>query len=343
VPDEPDWGRLGGTFLPPDEMFSCHGHAPGQGAGDPVWDAGEWRPFGPLDVSPASPALNYSLSVFEGMKAHRAADGRVLLFRPAYNAARFRRSALRMALGPFPEARFVELVSELVRRNLRLVPPAGRGSFYVRPLEYAADTRLWLAAPSSFVVTFYGAPVGSYFARDTTAGVRLLVLEQGRTAPGGTGDVKTGANYAGGIARARDAKARGFDDVLYLDARETRFVTETSGANVFVVLRDGTLVTPPLDDQVLAGSTRGAVLRVARELFGLTVEERAVALDEVLADAVELFCTGTAWTVQRVRELEHRGRTHTFPGDGLRTRLFEVVHGVQTGAREDPFGWVYQV
>jgi branched-chain amino acid aminotransferase len=264
-----------------------------------------------------------------------------LLFRPRDNARRFRRSAARLALEPFPEDTFVSAVEELVRRNRRFVPPHGRGSFYVRPLEHAIEPRLGLSPPAEFWVLMFGSPVGSYVSR--AGGVRLKALEQSRVTVGGTGAAKTIGNYAGGIAIQAEWKRRDFDDVLYLDARHLRYVTETSGSNVFARLRDGKLVTPALDDQILAGVTRDSVIRLARETLGVEVEERPLALAEVLEEADEVFCAGTAWTLQPVRMIDWQGEARHFESDELQRTLLAELHGIQCGEREDRFGWVVEI
>ena len=307
-----------------------------------VWDAGEWKPFGEIPTSPAAPALAYGLGIFEGLKANRTKDGKILLFRADRNAERFRRSAERLTLAPYPADRFVEVCAELVRRNARFVPPMDKGSFYLRPVEWASAPRLGLGTVQGFTVAFYGSPVGGYFGAGKPQGLRLQVLEQGRVAPGGTGWAKAAANYAGGILLADKAKKLGFSDVLYLDARHARFVTETSGSNVFLVRRDGTVVTPPLDDQILPGVTRDSTIHVARHL-GIPVEERPIPIDEVTAEGVSLFCTGTAYTLARVDEIVWRERPYAFKDDTVRAKLHEVVRGIQTGAREDPWGWTREI
>jgi branched-chain amino acid aminotransferase len=209
-------------------------------------------------------------------------------------------------------------------------------------MEHAVEPKLGIGACRRLAVTMYGSPVG---AVKTTSddGLRLRVVEQARVAPGGTGAAKAIGNYAGGVMVADPWKRQGFDDVVYLDARQTTFVTETSGANLFAVLRNGTLVTPPLDDQIMPGVTRDSALVVARKVLGLTVEERPLAIDELLTDAVEVFCTGTAWTVKSVRELAPRDRTVRFARQDVCAQLWEVISGVQSGRREDPFGWTREV
>jgi branched-chain amino acid aminotransferase len=337
----PDWDRLTFALTETDVMYRAHGDL----EREPVWDDGEYVPFESISISPAAAFVSYGLGVFEGLKAQRSPDGRILLFRPDRNAARFQRSAERLLMAPFPADRFVEVVTEIVGRNAGFVPPSGKGSFYVRPLEHAVEPKLGLGPCKLFSVTMFGSPVGSYFSGGGGAsGVRLQVLEQGRVAPGGTGSAKSMGNYSGGISIAYHWKKKGFDDVLYLDARHLRFVTETSGSNVFLRRRDGTVVTPPLDDQILPGVTRESVIQVAREVLGMTVEERPLSVEEVLEDGEELFCTGTAWTVQGVREVVHRDKVRQFlPAGPTRTALLEVLLGIQTGVREDPFGWTREV
>jgi branched-chain amino acid aminotransferase len=249
-------------------------------------------------------------------------------------------------MSPFPEEAFVRGVEALVRANLRFVPPRGKGTFYVRPMQHATEPQLGLRSSRRFWVLMFGSPVGDFFSPRTgaagpPAGLRLKVLEQARCPAGGTGSAKAMGNYAGSLALAEPWKGRGFDDVLFLDAREQRHLGETCGSNVFVRLRDGRLVTPQADDQILAGVTRDSVMRLARELLGVTVEERSISIDETLADGAEVFCTGTAWTVRSVLELEHRGRLRRFESDELQRQLLALLIAIQEGERDDPFGWVH--
>lgn len=338
----PDWDSLRFAFRPTDAFYRSIGRI----EQDPAWDAGEFLPFGPVELSPAAAFFSYGLGVFEGLKAQRSPDGRLLLFRHRDNAARLGLSAQRLLLPPFPEDRFVAAVEELVARNARFVPPFGRGTFYIRPVQHAIDPLIGISAGSSFWVLMFGCPVGGYFAGKSVgaeAGLRLRVLEQGRVAPGGTGAVKAIGNYAGGMALARPWQQEGFNDVLYLDSRRLRFITETSGSNVFVKLKSGRLVTPALDDQILAGITRDSVIRLARQGFGVEVEERAVSLEEALDDGEELFCTGTAWTVLSVREIDHRGKIHRFECHELQRTLRAELRRIQSGEAEDRYGWVTEV
>jgi len=246
-------------------------------------------------------------------------------------------------MAPYPADLFVTACREIVRRNERFVPPAEFGSFYLRPMEHAVEPKLGLGACRNFTVTIFGSPVGSYFRGGAPEGVKLRVLEQGRCAPGGTGYAKAMGNYAGAIYVAAQWKAKGYDDVLYLDARHEKHLTETSGSNVFVRLKSGKLVTPPLDDQILPGITRDSTVRLAREQLGLEVEERAISIEEVVDDGVEMFCTGTAWTLQSVRQIDWRDREIVFRSEELRGELFDLLRGIQLGERDDPYDWTLEV
>jgi branched-chain amino acid aminotransferase len=341
APGNLDWDSLGFAFVETDEFFRSSAKT----GREPLWDAGEYLPLGPVTLAPAAAFFSYGLGIFEGLKAQRSADGRVLLFRHHDNARRFGTSAERLLLPRFPEERFVAAIEGLVRRNLRFVPPHGKGSFYIRPLQHAIDPLIAVSTGERFWVLMFGCPVGSYFAGESAGasrGLRLRVLEQGRVAAGGTGSAKAIGNYAGGIALARPWQRRGFDDVLYLDARHVTYLTETSASNVFVKLKNGPLVTPPLDDQILAGISRDSVLRLARDVLGVPTEERSITLEEAL-DAEEIFCTGTAWTVRNVQEVDYRGTIHSFPDRDLQQTLRAELLGVQTGESEDRFGWMTEV
>jgi branched-chain amino acid aminotransferase len=330
----PDWNTLTFSLTETDYIYRAEGDA----RRDPVWTAGRIEPYGPIALSPAAAVLSYGVGIFEGLKAFRREDGEVQVFRPDANAARFQRSAERLSMAPFPINEFLSAVDRVVDANRRFIPPHGKGSFYIRPMQHAVEARLGFGGPSQLAVTMYGSPVGPVKSKKDS--IRLKAVQQARVAPGGTGAAKAIGNYAGGIHVAGPARQQDFDDVLYLDARELRYVTETSGANFFVVNRGGQLITPPLDDQILAGVTRDSVLTIAREELGLDVQERPVGIDEVLAEGREAFCTGTAWTLRSVGEIAFRDRTVALPQRDVRDRLWDVISGIQGGRHPDRRGWV---
>lgn len=349
----PNWDALTFSLTETDWLYQSFGESFEDSGKPATWDEGQYLPFDSVSVSPAAAFMSYGLGVFEGLKAQKTADGRILLFRPDKNAERFQHSAECLLMEPFPVGQFLEACDEIVRRNLRFVPPADKGSFYLRPIQHAVEPKLGLGPCHEFCVTIFGSPVGSYFAGGAGAnenvgggvvgGVRLKVLEQGRVAPGGTGHAKAMGNYAGGIGRAYKWKSAGFDDVLYLDAHELRFVTETSGSNVFLRRKDDVIVTPDLNDQILPGVTRNTAIEVAGRALGLKVEQRPLSIEEVIEEGKELFCTGTAWTVQSVREVVYRDQPYQFQTDEVRRSLLDFIRGVQIGTRKDEFGWIHEV
>ena len=304
---------------------------------DPVWDAGAYAPFGDITMSPAAAFLSYGCGVFEGLKAERGADGRVRLFRAIDHAERFARSAARVALPEFPVRQFVGAVAGLVRRNDRVVPPAGAGTFYIRPMMHGVEPLLGARRSRLAMVTIYGSPVGDVFGNRSS--VRLKVVEAARAPAGGTGGAKAAGNYAGAVLIKEAAQREGFDDVLFLDGSPAGHLAEASGANIFCVMPGDEIVTPPIDDTILPGVTRDSAIRIAREILGLTVTERPLPIAEVTARGRELFCTGTGWSVRPVEALGVRGAEHACGPARIAPRIREILRGIQTGAGGDPFQW----
>ena len=333
----PDWDKLDFAFTPTDWMF----RAGADTSRDPAWEPGRFVPFGDVTLSPAAAVLSYGCGCFEGMKAQRGVDGSVRLFRPDAHGTRFARSAERLALPPYPVQEFVAMAAGLVRRNRRFVPPAGKGTLYLRPMMHGTEPLLGARRPRTAGVTAYASPVGDAFG--AARGLRLKVLGAARAAAGGTGGAKAMGNYAGVLIHKEAAVREGFDDLLFLDGSGLAQVGEASGANLFVVLDDGTLATPPLDDTLLPGITRDSVLRVARDLLGLAVEQRPLPLDEVRARAREAFCTGTGWSVRPVALLGGDGWEFAPGPSRIAAQIGDVLAGIRSGARADPFSWTVDV
>lgn len=319
---------------PTDRVFLARGESS-------RWDEGRFVPFGEIAVSPAAAVLSYGLGVFEGLKARRTPEGRVLLFRPSAHARRFAQSADRLLLPPFPEERCLAAFEELVRRNLRWLPPAGEGELYLRPQLFASEPRLGLGPCTEVTVVMYASPVGSYFAADEGPGIRLLAARRARCAPG-MGAAKSIANYAGTLPVVERARREGWNDLLFVDpGRET--VGETSGSNVFFLLASGVLVTPPLDDDLFPGITRDSVLAIVRDRLRVPVEERQVTVDEILSEAREAFGTGTAWSTARIGEIAIDGRVARLSGDAVRRAVASELSTLHRGEAKGPADWQHEV
>ncbi len=302
---------------------------------------------GPISLDPAAAVLHYAQEIFEGMKAYRLTDGAMALFRPDANARRFALSARRMAMPELPEALFLESCRALVRADAAWFPDVEGGSIYLRPFMFASEVFLGVRPSAEYLYVVIAAASGGYFKSGASA-VRLLVSQQdSRAAPGGTGAAKCGGNYAASLRAQSEAIARGFDQVVFLDAAERRYVEELGGMNLFFVFDDGSIATPPLDGTILPGITRDSLITLAREQ-GLVVREERYAIDQWRADAeagrlVECFACGTAAVVTAVASVTGADFSFTIGSGGpgqatmaLKQRLVDI----QRGAVADTHGWV---
>jgi branched-chain amino acid aminotransferase len=304
----------------------------------------------PIPMDPATAVLHYAQEIFEGLKAYQAADGGITMFRPEANAARFIRSAHRMAMPPLPERAFVDSLRQLVRIDRDWVPAGDDGSLYLRPFMYATEVFLGVRPANEYLYLVIASPVGSYFS----GGVRPVAVwvspNYTRAAPGGTGEAKCGGNYASSLIAQAEAIEHDCDQVVFLDAIERRYVDELGGMNVFFRYDDGTLVTPPLSGSILPGITRDAVMTLAREA-GLAVVERPVAFPDWRADAEsgrlrEAFACGTAAVITPIGQVRSPDGEFTVadgsPGE-VTTSLRQRLVDIQRGRAADPHGWVHRV
>ena len=304
----------------------------------------------PLMLDPATAVLHYAQEIFEGMKAYRLADGKMALFRPDANAARFRASAKRMAMPELPEEMFIESVKALVRADRDWFPDIDGGSIYLRPFMFASEVFLGVKPSAEYLYLVIASPVGAYFKGDVPAISLWVSQDYTRAAPGGTGAAKCGGNYATSLVAQAEAIKLGYDQVVYLDAAERRWIEELGGMNLFFVFDDGSLQTPPLGGTILPGITRDALITLARD-EGLTVREEPYAIDQWRADAIsgrltESFACGTAAVVTPVGSVTSAEGRFTIGagGPGQTTqRLRERLVGIQRGTVADPYGWVQRI
>jgi branched-chain amino acid aminotransferase len=310
------------------------------------WHAARIQPYGPFSLDPACAVLHYAQEIFEGLKAFRRADGRIALFRPADNVRRFNRSAVRMCMPEVDEAFFLEAIRQLVRLEADWVPRSPGTSLYIRPTMIATDPYLGVKPSDTYLCYVILSPVGAYY-KGGFSPVKIWISDQYvRAALGGTGEAKTGGNYAASLRASMEAASHGFDQVLWLDAEQRRYVEEVGSMNICFVC-DGKVVTSPLRGTILDGITRRSILTLIKD-FGLEVEERALSVDEIFAAVAdgrmsEAFGTGTAAVVSPVGQFTYRDRTAML-GDGqvgpLTLRLYETLTGIQCGRLPDPHGWV---
>ena len=316
------------------------------------WDEGRgWHspslvPYGPLMLDPAASVLHYAQEIFEGLKAYRTADGGIQLFRPEANAARFNASAVRMAMPELPEDLFLASIRELVLADQAWIP-AGEGcSLYLRPFMIATEAFLGVRAAKQYKYVLIASPAGNYFKSGAPA-VSLWVSDYTRAAPGGTGAAKCGGNYAASLVPTAEAFAKGHDQVLFLDAAEHKWIEELGGMNMFFVMADGSLITPPLSGTILPGITRDSLLTLARE-EGLTVREERYSLQQWRDDAasgalLESFACGTAAVVTPVGKVTEHDTSFTIGSGGpgqITQKLKARLVAIQRGDEADSHGWV---
>ena len=324
-----------------------------------TWTASQgWRDakvtaYGPLSLYPSAAVLHYAQEIFEGMKAYRHADGSVWTFRPEANAARFARSAQRLALPELPETDFIESLKALVTVDEQWVPSGdgGEASLYLRPFMFASEPFLGVRPAAEVTYCVIASPAGPYFAGGLKPVSIWVSTEYIRAAPGGTGRAKCGGNYAAGLIAQVEATENGCDQVAFLDAVDRKWVEELGGMNLFFVLQNGTIVTPELTGTILEGVTRSSIIELAQDL-GAKVEERRLSIDEwregaASGEITEVFACGTAALVTPVGRLAWQGGEavigdHDVNGGvgPVTASIREALLDVQYGRATDSRGWL---
>lgn len=316
------------------------------------WKAGQgWvdariKPYQPFVLDPACLVLHYAQEIFEGLKAYKWSDGRIRLFRPEMNARRFNVSAERMCMPEVPEELFLEGISQLVRLEQDWIPTADGTSLYIRPTMIAVEPVLGVKPSDHYYFYVILSPVGAYYAAGFNP-VRIMVEDRYvRAVPGGTGEAKTGGNYASSLKAGLEAKKKGYDQVLWLDGMERRYIEEVGAMNMFFAYGD-TVVTAPLDGSILHGVTRDSVLKLS-ELLNFKVEERKVDVDTLMNDIrsgkiTEAFGSGTAAVITPVGAMGYKDESLNVANGGvgpLTQKLYDTLTGIQTGKLPDTFGWL---
>ncbi|RJO69071.1 branched-chain amino acid aminotransferase [Nocardia panacis] len=315
------------------------------------WDNAAVTPYAPLQMDPATMVFHYGQAIFEGLKAYRQPDGSISCFRVEANAARFRRSARRMAMAELPDELFVESIRQLLAVDADWVPAAGgEDSLYLRPFMVATEAGLGVKPASAYKYLLLASPAGAYFPRGIKP-VRVWVsAEYVRAAPGGTGEAKVAGNYAASLLAQAEASEKGCDQVIWLDACERRYVEEMGTNNLFFVYGSGSqarLVTPELSGSLLAGITRDSLLTLAAD-SGYQVEERRISIEEVRKGAesgeiTEAFGCGTAAVITPVGWFRSADGEFAIGGGEageVTMALRETLTGIQRGTFADIHGWM---
>ena len=334
-----DWSNLGFGYIATDYRYVSY-------FTDGKWDDGALVKDPDITMSESACVLQYNQSCFEGLKAYRWEDGRIVMFRPDLNAERMYTTAQRLEMPPFPVERFLDAMDQVVRANADWIPPYGSGAtLYIRPFMYGRNAVIGVKPADDYEFRTFVTPVGPYFKGGATP-VALRVPDFDRAAPRGTGNIKAGLNYAMSLHPVMEAHREGYAENLYLDPATRTKVEETGGANVIFITKDGELVTPK-SDSILPSITRRSILYVAEHYLGLKVTEREVPFEEV-PEFVECGLCGTAAVISPVGRIHDHGRDINFPNGmeqpgPITKKLYDTLTGIQNGTVEAPEGWIREV
>ncbi len=340
---KPDQNNLGFGQHFTDHMFIVD-YTKGKG-----WHDARIVPYGPLPMDPASMVFHYGQAIFEGLKAYKTKDGRVLLFRPEKNMARINSSNERMSIPAIDEAFALEALKELVSLDRDWIPTAPGTSLYVRPFIIATDPFLGVRSSFTYKFIIILSPVGAYYPTGINPGKYLIENEYVRAVKGGTGFTKCSGNYAASLKAQDLAHEKGYMQVLWLDGIERKYIEEVGAMNVFFKI-DGEVLTPALEGSILPGITRDSVIKLLKH-WGIKVSERKISVHELYeayeqGKFEEAFGTGTAAVISPIGEFNWDGKVIKL-SDGkigeLSLKLYETLTGIQNGLVEDEMGWMSEV
>lgn len=320
-----------------DHMFICDYK-------DGAWHNPRIEPLAAIATHPAAMALHYGQAIFEGLKATLGKNGQPLLFRPGQNAERLNFSADRMGMPAFPEDLFVEGMKRLVAADKAWIPTNEGSALYLRPFMYADEAFIGMRAATQYKFIIFASPSGPFFSKPIKLWAETQYI---RAANGGTGEAKAAGNYAAAIRPTEIAKAKGYDQVLWLDARDFEYVQEVGTMNIFFKVA-GKFITPNLGGSVLNGITRLSVIDLLRDK-GYQVDERPVTMAEIVeafrnGTLEEAFGVGTAVSIAPVEEIGYKDMKITFPAEApVGKDIKKTLDGIKTQQIEDKFGWIVAV
>lgn len=316
---------------------------------DRGWHSPRIEPYGFLSLDPATAALHYGQSIFEGLKAYRTEDGSILLFRPQENLKRINVTNERMCIPPIDGEFCLEALKTLVELEKDWVPDAPDTSLYIRPFIFAADPYLGLRPSKTFKFIIILFPAGAYYPQGINPVDIYVETEYVRAVPGGTGFAKTSGNYAASLKAQAEAEKKGFVQVMWLDGIERKYVEEVGTSNVFFKI-NGEVVTPALQGSILPGITRKTSIEMLKE-WSIPLSERRISIKEVFAagrngSLEEAFGTGTAAVISPIGSLHWNGesiRINNGQVGDISYRLYQTLTGIQTGKIKDRLSWTVRV
>ena len=314
------------------------------------WHSPRIVPFEPLVLSPSAMVFHYGQAIFEGLKAYKTNDGRTLLFRPDKNIERLNRSCERMCIPPIDPDLVLEAIVRLVEVERDWIPNKEGTSLYIRPFIIATEPYLGVRPASEYKFMIILSPVGAYYSGRQLVPVKIYVEDEYvRAVPGGVGHVKTSGNYAASLYAQKKAEELGYDQVLWLDGKENKYVEEVGSMNIFFKI-NGEVYTPKLNGSILSGITRDSVIQLVKD-WGVPVHEERISIEDIFnayknGELEEVFGTGTAAVISPVGELkwnEHKMLLNNSETGEFSKKLYETITNIQYGKAEDKFGWTKEV
>ena len=315
------------------------------------YDHGIWKnpkiiPYGPFEMEPGASVFHYGQALFEGMKAFRSQSGKIHLFRPEFNAKRMADGAERLCMPRIPIDLFLEAVDALVKVDESWIPKEKGTALYLRPTLIGTESFLGVRPSEKYLFFIISSPVGAYYPEGFSPVKIWIEQNTVRAAQGGLGAIKAAANYAASLLASTQAKKMGFSQVLWLDAKERKFIEEVGTMNVFFCIGDE-VITPLLDGSILAGGTRDCVTQILKS-WNISVIERKISLDEVVqanksGKLKEIFGTGTAAVISSVGELSNQDITikiNETKAGSLTQKLYSEITDIQYGLKPDIYNWV---
>lgn len=314
---------------------------------DGAWQQPEIKPFESFSLHPATSAIHYGQSIFEGMKANKTANGDILIFRPEMNEERFAESCIRMCMPMLPEGMFTELIRKTVELDKDWIPNKEGYSLYIRPFMFATDDFIGIKPSETYKFVIFTCPVGAYYSQPVNVKIEEHYT---RAAEGGVGRAKTAGNYAASLYPAKLAQEQGFHQLVWTDAKEHKYIEESGTMNIVFEI-DGKLITPSEDsDTILRGVTKRSVVEIAKS-WGVEVEERKITVEEIVeglrnGKVTDAFGAGTAATIAHIAKIGFRDEIFELPAVETReisNKIKDYLNDLKTGRIADEFNWCLKV
>ncbi len=310
------------------------------------WQSSKIVPYGPMEFQPALMSIHYGQSIFEGLKAYKGKDGKVRIFRPEDNFNRLNISAERMAMPLVPREIFMDNLKELIKLDSAWVPEKEGYSLYIRPFMFGTDEYLGVSPSKTYRFMIINSPVGAYYSKPLRVKIETEYI---RAAKGGVGYSKNAGNYAGSLYPTAKAVSEGYDQLIWTDAKEHKYIEEAGTMNIMFMI-DGKLVSAAPSTSILDGITRRSIIQIAKD-WGIEVEERSISVEELIegiesGKVNEAFGAGTAAVITHISEIGYKGKNYQLPEtpkDAFTLKVLKEINDLKLGLIPDRYNWILEI